>query len=293
MTLRERIAGSHLYALALGAVGRAAGCSWKTIWSAPANDSNLERLSAEMRQQSRKLETSDGYELWETPDGPYWIPSRPLSPDSLFEMLAEEAMRVYSHPACGVRQGDVVIDGGSNVGTFVRAALTAGASQVMACEPSPQNLECLHRNFTAEAARSQVVLVPKGLWNSTTTLRMSIGNSPAGDSFMREDRNGIDLPVTTIDALVAELHLARVDFIKMDIEGAERHALEGGKGTLALHHPRMAISAYHLPDDPDAIAGTVSKAFPGYTFDCQHARVFMGGLLHSRVAPVVYFFSAR
>jgi FkbM family methyltransferase len=37
----------------------------------------------------------------------------------------------------------------------------------------------------------------------------------------------MQLPVTTIDHLVEELQLGRVDYIKMDIEGSEREALKG------------------------------------------------------------------
>jgi FkbM family methyltransferase len=40
------------------------------------------------------------------------------------------------------------------------------------------------------------------------------------------------VPLTTIDKLVSELNLPRVDFIKMDIEGAEKLALTGGRATI-------------------------------------------------------------
>jgi len=43
----------------------------------------------------------------------------------------------------------------------------------------------------------------------------------------------VNVPLTSIDKLVAQLQLPRVDFIKMDIKGATAKALIGAKGLLA------------------------------------------------------------
>jgi hypothetical protein len=74
--------------------------------------------------------------------------------------------------------------------------------------------------------------------------------------------------VTTIDHLVEELHLPRVDFISMDIEGAEKPALRGAVETLRKFHPRMAIAAEHLADDTVAIPKTVHEMVPAYQAIC-------------------------
>ena len=50
----------------------------------------------------------------------------------------------------------------------------------------------------------------------------------------------------------------------MDIEGAERRALAGARRTLARFGPRMAISSYHLRDDPAVIPAVVHQAQPRY-----------------------------
>ena len=76
------------------------------------------------------------------------------------------------------------------------------------------------------------------------------------------------MPLTTIDKMVAELKLDRVDYVKMDIEGAEQRALTGGLATLSRFHPRLSLSAYHMPDDPVKIPQIVKQAWSGYTMEC-------------------------
>jgi hypothetical protein len=81
----------------------------------------------------------------------------------------------------------------------------------------------------------------------------------------QSQNNKIKVPLTTIDILADELHLTRVDFVKMDIEGAEKWALRGGTETIRKYHPRMAIASEHLPDDVTAIPKTVSAISSDYT----------------------------
>jgi hypothetical protein len=78
----------------------------------------------------------------------------------------------------------------------------------------------------------------------------------------------VDVPLTTIDKLVAELGLARVDFIKMDIEGAEKPALAGGAATIRKFQPRMSIATEHLPDDAVAIPRAIRAIVPDYHDQC-------------------------
>ena len=211
----------------------------------------------------------------------------------LFEMLAERSLDCYGGNTQGVRSGDVVLDCGANVGVFVREALDAGARLVIASEPSPENLACLQRNFRNEVAGGRVIVCDRGLWHEDTVLSLGLSESPAGDSFIQDNHPrtpGPKLRVTTIDNLVSELKLDRLDFIKMDIEGAERNALNGAAKTLSACRPRLAISAYHLSDDPIVLTRIVNEFRPNSQRTATQGRMLYGGLLHSRIAPLVLFF---
>jgi len=124
----------------------------------------------------------------------------------------------------------------------------------------------MRRTFAQEIREGKVVVYNKGVWDRDAELELR------GDSVVIA-RNGppVRVPVTTIDHIVAELQLASVDFIKMDIEGAEKNALRGGRATLAKFAPTMALSSEHLPDDATAIPALVREHAPvGYRVSWDH-----------------------
>jgi FkbM family methyltransferase len=175
------------------------------------------------------------------------------------------------------------------VGLYTREALAAGARLVVAIEPAPENLACLRRNLASELAAGRLVLCPKGVWdrNDSLVLERAPGNSGHDRVLVgpTPGRNAPVVPLTTIDKLVRDLRLDRVDFIKMDIEGAEQRALAGARDTLARYRPRLAIAGYHRPDDPERLPALVLQASPAYRIQC--------GLCteeNSRIRPEVLFF---
>jgi len=242
--------------------GRAGNCSLAESFEAEA----LSRLQADnvgdLRASSRVVRKDERFSLWSTPLGDYWMPS--ASGDSLVYDLAEQKRNIYG---TRLQPGDIVLDAGANVGVFTRKALWAGAAKVIAIEPGPENLECLRRNFAAEIADGRVVIYPKGIWDKDDVLKLSVDPaSSARDSFVRPIDNAqfIEAPLTTVDELVAELKLPRVDFIKMDIEGAEQRAITGARNTIATYRPRMALCIYHVKGDEIMVPRLVREANPNY-----------------------------
>jgi FkbM family methyltransferase len=67
--------------------------------------------------------------------------------------------------------------------------------------------------------------------------------------------------ITTIDNFVETSALPRVDFIKMDIEGAESDALRGAAQTLKSMRPKLAICVYHRPDDIRVLSRLIFDAY--------------------------------
>jgi FkbM family methyltransferase len=256
------------------ATGRAEGCSLERAVDVEGQLNRMTNWAKRMNEESRIVEReSNGLHLnrWATPWGEFWAPPSTSVPF----LLAEQSMRVYGDGPRRVQPGDVVIDCGANVGTFTREALNAGAAKVISVEPSEGNVESLRRNFAAEIAAGRVVVYPKGVWHREEVLEFSVYDNSALDSFVMRERNDsetkahlVKLPVTTVDKIVAELKLEKVHFIKMDIEGAERHALRGATGTISRFRPRMSIATENLADDPKVVPEVVKEVAPGYRQEC-------------------------
>jgi FkbM family methyltransferase len=248
------------------AAGRCQGCSFHGAVKSHALLVDMARAGEEIGAASKVIQRDpQGFELVQTPMGQYWtVPN-----DRFLKFtLGEEKLEIYDGDDVAVKPGDVVLDCGANVGVFTRTALNRGASLVVSIEPAPATVECLRRNFKSEIAAGRVVVVPKGVWDHTDTLELSEGDdgNTTGDSFVfgKDAKHKVKVPLTTIDILATELKLPHVDFIKMDIEGAEKPALRGATETIRKYRPRMAIASEHLPDDVVAIPKTVAGISGAY-----------------------------
>ncbi len=241
---------------------------WKGVKDAQVKVDQGE-LERKYLAQSHVIRKEPGYKLWSTPDGEFWVPD--TSDEILSILLAQQRRKIYGDADHGgVKAGDVVLDCGAHIGTYVKTALDAGASKIIAIEPSPEALVCLRRNFGNYETSGKLVIYPKGVWDEEKRLVFfANGNGAAGDSFVTQGENAkpiADIPVTTIDRIVAELRLARVDIIKADIKGAGTRMVKGAVDTIRRYHPRIVISTEEAPEDPQSIYSAVMSVAPGYRF---------------------------
>lgn len=285
MTMAPWFAGVKL-------LGGAGACPLDRAMDAQDHVWAREKLRLEIQGQSDILQFDKAAELilWKTPHGEFWSP---VKVDIPF-LLAEQITLFYGDEKTGVHEGDVVIDAGANVGAFVWKALNDGAALVVAVEPTKPNVESLRRNFAKEIEEGRVIVYPKGVWEKDDQLTFNTFENSALNSIMMDERweepdttpTTVTIDVTTVDHIVADLGLEKVDFIKMDIEGAERNALQGARHTLTTMKPRMAIATENLPDDPVVLPALISEIQPAYRIEC--------GLCSPRslfeVAPDVFYF---
>lgn len=161
------------------------------------------------------------------------------------EVLQEEVYEKYHHPV----EGDMVLDIGAYVGMFtVKASLVVGErGQVIAIEPSQLNLKYLHQNI---GGLGNVRVVPMAVSSYAGRGKLNIsGATPCNYLLPQTSLKPTNVGVTTIDDLVQLLNLIKVDYIKIDAEGAEIDILNGALETLGGNNLKLAIASYHeLPD---------------------------------------------
>jgi FkbM family methyltransferase len=226
-------------------------------------------LEKNIQDHSHVLRKDGRYKLWSTPDGEFWVPD--TSDQILAVLLAQQRRKIYGDASTGgVKTGDIVLDGGAHIGVYVKTALDAGAERIIAIEPSPDALECLRRNFSKEIESGRVIVYPKGIWDEEKSMVFySNGNGAAADSFVNQTAVAkpiADIPVTTIDKIVKELNLPRVDLIKADIKGAGTRMIKGGAETIRVYHPRIVISVEEEPENPAEIHDAIFNIAPNYQF---------------------------
>jgi FkbM family methyltransferase len=167
-----------------------------------------------------------------------------------------------------VKAEDTVIDAGSHIGDFSAYAAAKGAL-AYAFEPSSDIFEILEK--TSKIYEAKIIPVNKGLSDVDGEIEFfsdtdsTLGAGRINDTFFGDKVvNSCKIAVTTLDKFVSENKLERVDFIKADIEGAERNLLAGAKNTLKEFAPKLAICTYHLPDDPKVLERLILEANPKY-----------------------------
>lgn len=138
--------------------------------------------------------------------------------------------------------GDIAIDGGAYDGGTAIAFAKCGA-KVFAFEMDAVNYKkCIAR---LNNSKFDITLENLGLSNKEGEEKYFLWNTAS-----RKNSSGnLTAKFIDLDTYVARKNLPRVDYIKLDIEGAELEMLHGAAKTITRCKPKMAVSAYHKPED--------------------------------------------
>jgi FkbM family methyltransferase len=167
--------------------------------------------------------------------------------DALYNIAADFDFYMHFHK---VKPGDVIIDAGANNGyiSLLFSKLTGKQGKVYAFEPDAINIGHIKENIALDnTLDDNIVIQDLLLWNENTMVDFyeagTVGSSavwkPEGEKLVKKE-------AVTIDDWVKRNNIAVLDFIKMDIEGAEIEAMDGCVETLKNLKPNFAIASYHI-----------------------------------------------
>lgn len=174
----------------------------------------------------------------------------------------------YFHPMVRPENGDIVIDGGvsESVDPQIQFSGAVGESgKIYGFEPDPIGFckasDTLHsyKNYR---------IVPLGLWKSKGSLFFDLHGVATHISSGGED--SVKCDVVPIDEFVASGRIKSVDFIKLDVEGAEADVIKGAIKTIKNNKPKLAISLYHKPEDLYFLPRLINELSPDYAFYIGH-----------------------
>ncbi len=109
-----------------------------------------------------------------------------------------------------------------------------------------------------------IKLINKGLYSHDSTLYFY--ENQHGSFISETVVTDQKIDVTSIDSSID----GPVTFIKMDIEGSELKALDGAKNVIQQYTPKLAICAYHLPDDLWEVPLKIKELVPQYKIYMRH-----------------------
>lgn len=157
---------------------------------------------------------------------------------------------IWESLAASLSEGSVFLDVGAHIGYLsMKAAVKVGApGRVISFEPNPETLKLLRENVAVNRAQN-VIVEPIACTEREQTLTLYAGPpSNTGMSSLAKDNVPVEgsqrlysVRGRPIDDIVRELKLARVDAIKIDVEGAEAIVLRGALATLKRFHPKIVV----------------------------------------------------
>lgn len=248
-------------ALLWKATGRYPGISWKYILAhiLPASS----RRRAMPSDLVRMVSESELIESFATPWGHFCLPK---PGGAVLSWLLHDIFvdAEYENGDIVVNEGDVVIDCGAHVGVFARFALERRASRVVCIEMDDLNAVCLRENLCGNEHRT--LTLHAALWSRSTTLKFFPSQYSDCHRVAESGPSAATKDGKPLDELLIGADLSRVDFLKIDVEGAEPEVLKGALETITRFRPKLALAVYHNRTEESRVREVFQKAAVNYQF---------------------------
>jgi FkbM family methyltransferase len=157
-----------------------------------------------------------------------------------------------------LRSGDVVYDVGANDGSVALclARVVGPKGLVIAFEPVWSTYVRMCKNIQFDThAKANIVTVPYGISNANDVAMISLPDTNCESASLADQAawnqcigectiTQVPCSLRTLDSLASELSLPAPDFIKVDVEGAERLVVEGAAQVIAAQKPLLLLEVF-------------------------------------------------
>jgi len=146
-----------------------------------------------------------------------------------------------------IKEADVFVDIGAHIGRYTLPVAKAVGERglVIAVEANVENYNCLRDNIKLNNLHN-IITVNAAAWSDNKKLKFYLGESSGQGSTKRNmgDKGDTYIEVNgrSVDSLLEEIKPGiRVDWIKIDVEGAELEVLKGLNNTLLQNSPQLLV----------------------------------------------------
>jgi FkbM family methyltransferase len=153
------------------------------------------------------------------------------------------------------KEGDTVIDIGAHIGryTITSSKQVGNTGKVLAIEADPDNFQLLKRNIALNNLKN---VLPLNYAVFSTRTRMKLYEQSASAKYnslmlarAAKTKNYVEVNADTLDSILKLNEVNQVNWIKIDVEGAEFEVLKGSTKTLSTDNVSLFIEIHNI-DDP-------------------------------------------
>jgi FkbM family methyltransferase len=173
-----------------------------------------------------------------------------------------------------LRDDEVFVDGGGYVGDTVEDFMNRSKGEfehIYSFEPDADNYKKLSDNISAlqPTVRDKITAYQLGLWDCEKA--SGFAGVATGTHVLEQSSDFAlthQIMLDSLDRVLGEF--AKVTFIKMDVEGSEKKAIDGAREIIGNNRPKLAICVYHRPHDIFDLPLKIHKLNPNYRLYLRH-----------------------
>lgn len=167
----------------------------------------------------------------------------------------------FIEPYCNLGSEEVVVDCGGFIGDTLEEYLKNNnpPRKYYIYEPDIDNIEKIKKMINNLDISTNIIISQKGVYKKNANLWLKGGEGSSSHISEERIKDAQIINVACIDEIDDN-----ISFIKMDIEGFEKYAIEGAKENIIKNYPKLAICIYHSINDLWEIPLQIIKNFPEY-----------------------------
>jgi FkbM family methyltransferase len=219
-----------------------------------------------------------------------------------FAIMSRHEDEIIDH--FNTKQGDIVVDVGAHMGKYtIIASKQVGANgKVIAIEAHPGNYEMLNHNIKLNGL-TNVIPLNYAVYSKETKIKLFLPDEESGytmhHSVMfnylsskyplqgKDNEKFIEVNANTLDNLLQKNGIPQVNWIKIDVEGAEFEVLKGSANVLSISKDISLLIEVHNPSDTDHYTQIIDFLKP-YNFKIEFEKIYGSGERHMVARKISY-----